>query len=101
MARQPDAIHSSTCQFFINVADNPALEHRGPEVETFGYSVFGEVVEGMEVVDRIAQVRVEDLDGFTNLPSQTVLIVSANRRRYRADGRPSQSCNRSQGQRFG
>ncbi len=81
MARQPEAIHSSTCQFFINVADNPSLDHRGPEAENFGYCVFGEVVEGMDVVDRIAQVRVEDRDGFANLPIQTVLIESANRRR--------------------
>jgi peptidyl-prolyl cis-trans isomerase B (cyclophilin B) len=81
MARQPDAVHSSTCQFFINIVDNQALDHRGPEAESYGYCVFGEVVEGMDVVDRIAQVRVEDRDGFTSLPIQTVLIESVNRRR--------------------
>ena len=82
MSRQPDTIDSATCQFFINVADNPSLDHRGPEPENFGYCVFGEVVDGMSVVDRIAQLRVqEEADGFAKLPMQTVLIESANRRR--------------------
>jgi cyclophilin family peptidyl-prolyl cis-trans isomerase len=81
MSRQLDTIDSATCQFFINVADNPSLDHRGPEPENFGYCVFGEVVEGMDVVDRIAQLRVHEADGFEKLPEQTVLIESAIRRR--------------------
>lgn len=81
MARQLDTIDSSTSQFFVNVADNPSLDHRGPEPENFGYCVFGEVTEGMDVVDRIAQLRVQEKDGFSKLPLQAALIESARRRR--------------------
>lgn len=56
MARDPQVIDSVCCQFFINVGDNPQLDHQGPEPEKFGYCVFGRVVQGMDVVDRISQV---------------------------------------------
>ncbi|HMM47266.1 MAG TPA: peptidylprolyl isomerase [Thiobacillaceae bacterium] len=55
MARTAEP-HSATSQFFINVADNRFLDHRGKSVEGFGYAVFGQVVDGMEVVDAIAGV---------------------------------------------
>lgn len=61
MARRPDAIDSATSQFFFNLVDNPALDHRSDEsADTYGYCVFGEVISGMEVLDRIAQVEVAD-----------------------------------------
>ena len=53
MARTSDP-HSATAQFFINVADNDFLNHRGRTPQGWGYTVFGRVVEGMETVDRIA-----------------------------------------------
>ena len=53
MARTSDP-HSATAQFFINVADNEFLNHRGRTPQGWGYTVFGRVVEGMETVDRIA-----------------------------------------------
>ncbi|MFN3543858.1 MAG: peptidylprolyl isomerase [Thiobacillus sp.] len=55
MARTADP-HSATSQFFINVADNRFLDHRGKSFEGWGYAVFGQVVEGMEVVDAIVAV---------------------------------------------
>jgi peptidyl-prolyl cis-trans isomerase A (cyclophilin A) len=81
MAREPETIDSSTCQFFINLADNPQLDHRGDGPEEYGYCVFGKVIEGMEVLDRIAQVEVRDADEFPKLPVETVLIESAYRLR--------------------
>ena len=53
MARTADP-HSATAQFFINVVDNDFLDHRAPSPQGWGYAVFGQVVEGMETVDRIA-----------------------------------------------
>lgn len=55
MARRPDP-HSATAQFFINVADNNSLNYRFPTQEGYGYTVFGKVVKGMDVVERIVQV---------------------------------------------
>jgi cyclophilin family peptidyl-prolyl cis-trans isomerase len=81
MARQPDEIDSSTCQFFINLSDNPHLDHRGDSPEEYGYCVFGEVVEGLEVLEKISAVEVEDKDDFQKLPVETVLIESAYRAR--------------------
>lgn len=54
MARTGDP-QSATAQFFINVKDNPSLDHQAPTPQGWGYAVFGKVVEGMEVVDKIRQ----------------------------------------------
>lgn len=56
MARTPDP-HSATAQFFINVGDNDPLNFRFPTLDGYGYCVFGKVVKGMDVVQRIAQVK--------------------------------------------
>ena len=56
MARTPDP-HSATAQFFINVANNESLNFRFPTEQGYGYCVFGKVVKGMDVVNRIAKVR--------------------------------------------
>ena len=63
---------SATAQFFINLVDNGFLDHGSRD---FGYAVFGKVVQGMEVVDRIAAVRTGDGD----VPTETVLIQTAHR----------------------
>jgi len=81
MARSPDAIDSSTCQFFINLADNAELDYQSPTPEGFGYCVFGRVVEGWDVIETIAAVPVRDSAEFPSLPSETVMIRSAKRLR--------------------
>jgi cyclophilin family peptidyl-prolyl cis-trans isomerase len=55
MARTGDP-HSATAQFFINVQDNPALDYRAATTQGWGYTVFGKVIEGMDVVDQIRRV---------------------------------------------
>ena len=63
MARTSD-VDSATAQFFINVADNDFLNHSSPTPQGFGYCVFGKVVEGMDVVDKIKKVRTGDRGGI-------------------------------------
>jgi cyclophilin family peptidyl-prolyl cis-trans isomerase len=79
MARTMDVIDSSTSQFFINVADNPTLDHTSRDVEGYGYCVFGEVVDGMDIVDRIAQAETHDTPQFELLPVEPIVIRSAAR----------------------
>lgn len=80
MARQADVIDSARAQFFFNVADNSMLDHQDRNsAEGYGYCVFGEVVEGMDIVDRIANVPVKDLENFESIPAETVLIKSVRR----------------------
>ncbi len=81
MARDPQHIDSANSQFFINVVDNPVLDHQGEEPGEFGYCVFGEVVEGMDVVDRIAAVPVQDQPDFPSTPAEPILIEAARRAR--------------------
>ena len=73
MART-QALRSATSQFYINLVDNPGLDHRGFSPADFGYAVFGRVVEGMDVVDRIAAVRTTSKDGMDNVPVTPVVI---------------------------
>lgn len=79
MVRAADAIDSATAHFFINVRDNPALDHQDRSVEGFGYCVFGQVTAGLDVVDRIAEVEVKQIDHFEQTPVKTVLIESVRR----------------------
>jgi len=79
MARLPDSIHSATCQFFINLADNPALDYKDRTVEGYGYCVFGEVIEGMDVVDRIGDTPVRDTPAFDRTPLQAIVVKSIRR----------------------
>jgi cyclophilin family peptidyl-prolyl cis-trans isomerase len=76
MARQPDAIDSATSQFFINVADNASLDYTGDDPEQYGYCVFGEVTEGMDVVDQIAKSQVHNTAQFQNVPVQPIMVES-------------------------
>jgi peptidyl-prolyl cis-trans isomerase A (cyclophilin A) len=74
MAREanPD---SATSQFFINVADNTGLDY--PNMDGSGYAVFGKVVKGKEVVDKIKGVVVDDVRGMQNVPVTPIVIQSA------------------------
>lgn len=74
------AARSATSQFYINVANNGALDHRGFGPDDFGYAVFGRVIEGMDVVDRIAGVPTTTRDGMENVPVTPVVIKSVTER---------------------
>jgi peptidyl-prolyl cis-trans isomerase A (cyclophilin A)/peptidyl-prolyl cis-trans isomerase B (cyclophilin B) len=77
MARTNDP-HSATAQFFINVADNAFLDFRAPNARGYGYTVFGKVVQGMEVVTRIAAVRTGRAGPFSkDAPVEMVIIEGA------------------------
>ncbi len=73
MARLDDR-DSGAAQFFINLKDNPDLDHGQTG---YGYAVFGRVIEGMDVVDRIAQQPTRDTRRFIGLPQEDVVILSA------------------------
>ena len=74
MARTADP-DSATAQFFINVADNAMLDYPGRDGA--GYCVFGKVIKGADVVDRIRAVATADRGGFQNVPVKPVMILSA------------------------
>lgn len=76
MARTSDP-HSATAQFFINVKDNAFLNYKSPTPQGFGYCVFGRVVEGMDVVDKIKKVKTGDRSGHQNVPLENVLLQKA------------------------
>jgi peptidyl-prolyl cis-trans isomerase B (cyclophilin B) len=79
MARTPDP-DSATAQFFINVADNSAsLDRKGNTPEGAGYAVFGKVIEGMDVVDKIKAVRTANRGRHGNVPVDDVVIKSIRR----------------------
>ncbi|WP_440866315.1 peptidylprolyl isomerase A [Symbiopectobacterium purcellii] len=65
---------SATSQFFINVADNAFLDHGQRD---FGYAVFGKVVKGMDVADKISQVQTSNVGPYQNVPSKPIVIKSA------------------------
>ena len=73
MARTND-VDSATSQFFINVVDNPKLDYK--DDQHYGYAVFGEVVEGMNVVDKIRDVATNNKGEFGDVPVEPVLIKS-------------------------
>ncbi|MES1983266.1 MAG: peptidylprolyl isomerase [Pseudomonadota bacterium] len=76
MARTSDP-HSATAQFFINVKDNGFLNFTAPNNQGYGYTVFGKVVEGKDVVDAIAKVKTGRRNGFENVPLDDVVITKA------------------------
>ena len=73
MARTAE-INSATAQFFINTADNRDRDHGGLMAEMFGYAVFGQVVDGMDVVYKIEQQPTTSLAGYDDVPEQPVVI---------------------------
>lgn len=76
MARTRDP-NSATSQFFVNLRDNPALDHTAPTPAGWGYAVFGKVVRGTEVVDAIATVPTGSVGPFSDVPTRPVLIEDA------------------------
>ncbi len=77
MARTGDP-HSATAQWFINVVDNTALDHVAPtDSRSWGYAVFGQVVEGMDVVDRIKSAPTRKEGMMENLPVEPIIIEKA------------------------
>ena len=76
MARTGDP-HSATAQFFINTVDNEFLNFRGEQGAAWGYTVFAEVVEGMDVVDAIREVSTGSKGGHQDVPDDNVLIITA------------------------
>jgi len=78
MART-SAPHSASSQFFINAGDNDFLNHVGPTSSGWGYCVFGKVVAGMDVVDKIRQVATANRKGHQDVPVENVVIETATR----------------------
>jgi len=76
MARTSDP-HSATAQFFINVADNRRLNHTGKTPQGWGYTAFGKVIKGKEVVDKIKAVPTTTQGPYENVPTQPVTIIKA------------------------
>lgn len=76
MARTMDP-HSASAQFFINVKDNGFLDHTAETMEGWGYAVFGKVVEGMDVVEKIKAVPTTMKAGHQDVPVDDVIIESA------------------------
>lgn len=78
MARDAAAgIDSATSQFFINLADAPALDHRGESPDEYGYCVFGEVIAGIDVVAKISRLDTRDLGGdLAQSPDPPVIVGS-------------------------
>ena len=72
-------IDSATSQFFINVVDNAFLDFRAPSPQGFGYCVFGEVIEGMDVVDAIKGVPTGNVGPMGDVPREPVVIESVRR----------------------
>ena len=75
MARTMDP-HSATAQFFINVSDNDFLNHTAENMQGWGYAVFGQVVEGQEVLDKIRVVSTGSQAGHQDVPVDPVVIES-------------------------
>ena len=78
MARTGDP-HSATAQFFINTVNNSFLNHRNKTQQGWGYTAFGRVIKGMDVVDVISAVKTTKRGGFSDVPVQPVVIKSARR----------------------
>ncbi|MBO1924335.1 peptidylprolyl isomerase [Thiomicrorhabdus sp. 6S3-12] len=67
--------HSATTQFFINLKDNSFLDHTSKDMQGWGYAVFAQVVDGMDVVDAMAQVETTSRRGHQDVPVEDILIT--------------------------
>ena len=77
MARTNDP-HSASTQFFINLANNGFLDHRSKDMKGWGYAVFGKVVKGMDVVDKMARIPTRGRGQFrSDVPTETIEITGA------------------------
>lgn len=79
MARTNDP-HSATSQFFINLIDNSFLNYTGNNANKIGYCVFGNVIEGKEIIDKIGNLNTHTKNGFSDVPIKTVVIKSIKQR---------------------
>lgn len=77
MARTSD-VNSATAQFFINVADNNSLDYRSKTPSGFGYAVFGKVIEGMDVVDKIKNAKTGSNGMHQDVPKETIEILEVS-----------------------
>jgi len=75
MARTQDP-HSATAQFFINVQDNDFLNHTGENMQGWGYTVFGKVTDGEDVLDKIRCVQTGSQAGHQDVPVEPIIIES-------------------------
>lgn len=78
MARTSD-VNSATAQFFINVADNDFLNYRNSTASGMGYAVFGKVISGMDVVDKIKKSKTTTKNGHQDVPAETIEILEIRR----------------------
>jgi len=76
MART-NVVNSATSQFFINLVDNDFLNHRDNSQAGYGYAVFGKVINGMKVVDKIAEVKTHSAMGYDDVPEDPIIIEKA------------------------
>ena len=72
-------VDSATSQFFINLKDNGFLDHRDETIRGYGYAVFGKVIKGMEVVDKIGVSPTHTFKRFRDVPVEPVVIKSIKR----------------------
>ncbi|MEA3464996.1 MAG: peptidylprolyl isomerase [Thermodesulfobacteriota bacterium] len=77
MART-QVVDSATSQFFINLNDNEFLDHRDPRPEAYGYAVFGKVIDGMDVVKSIEQVKTGSKGHHQDVPVEAITITAAS-----------------------
>ncbi len=77
MARTAEP-HSATSQFFINVSDNFFLDHRGKTAQGWGYAVFGKVVDGMDVINKIKSCQTTSRAGHQDVPIDDIIIESTD-----------------------
>jgi cyclophilin family peptidyl-prolyl cis-trans isomerase len=80
MART-SVVDSATAQFFINVKDNDFLNHRSDEDSEYGYAVFGKVISGMDVVNKIKAVSTGNKNGMGDVPTTPVVIKSIKQKK--------------------
>jgi cyclophilin family peptidyl-prolyl cis-trans isomerase len=78
MARMPEP-HSVTCQFFINHVTNSFLDHKNTSPDGYGYCVFGKVIDGMNIVNSIANSPTMTKHGMQDAPRETIIIISISR----------------------
>ncbi len=79
MGRPSDVIDGAAREFFINLADNANLDFVDRSPEQYGYCVFGKIVEGLEVAEKISKVRTDETEEFPHLPAEPVVVQSIRR----------------------
>ncbi len=76
MARTNE-VNSATCQFFINVVNNAFLDFKSKAPHEYGYCVFGKIIEGMDVIDKIRKVKTGSQGSYRDVPTETIEILAA------------------------